>query len=100
MGGEAHIKNPRRVAAGRLNQRKSKGLTPAGLEKRRQVALAVKPWQFSTGPRTPEGKARAALNSRGRQKGPRSIRAVKRELNELRGLLGEMQSARAAAGMG
>ena len=55
--------NPKRVAAGRLNRMKSKGLTPAGREKLRQSALQRKPWLHSTGPRTPEGKARAAQNS-------------------------------------
>ena len=62
MASDEAGKNPRRVAAGRINQTKSKGLTPAGLERLRQAALANRPWELSTGPRTPEGKARSAAN--------------------------------------
>jgi hypothetical protein len=99
MATAPNTKNPRRVAAGRLNQKKSKGLTPAGLEKRRQVTLAVKPWLRSTGPKTPEGKAKAAKNGMRRQKGARSIREIRRDRAELRGLLVEMVAARFAAVM-
>jgi hypothetical protein len=37
-------------------------------------------WKSSTGPRTPAGKARVALNGRARQKGKYSVRE-KRALN-------------------
>ena len=92
--------NPRRVAAGKLNQLKWKGVTPAGREKLRQTAIKHQPWLHSTGPRTAKGKARVALNGCKRQKGPRSMRAIARELHDLRELLGEMEAARAAAGLG
>ena len=49
--------NPRRVAAGKRNRAKRKGLTPEGRGKLRQSALRHKPWRFSSGPKTPEGKA-------------------------------------------
>ena len=49
--------NPRRVAAGRLNRAKCQGLTEAGRQRLREAALANRPWQFSTGPRTAAGKA-------------------------------------------
>ena len=62
--------NPRRVEAGRRNRKKWKGFTPEGLERLRQAALTNRPWEHSTGPRTPEGKARVAANGKARQKGP------------------------------
>jgi hypothetical protein len=58
--------DPKRVLAGRLNRLKRRGITPEGREKLRQLALVNRPWQFATGPRTPEGKARAAANGRRR----------------------------------
>src|SRR5947208_11561912 len=79
-----HTKNPKRVAAGKQNRMKRKGLTPEGRERLRQAALENQPWLRATGPRTAEGKARSAENSRVRQLGPRSIRQVRRELGELR----------------
>ena len=66
--------DPRRVAAGKFHYAKRKGLTPEGLERLRAAALANKPWLHSTGPRTPEGKARSAANGKlgpeGREVGP------------------------------
>jgi len=37
--------------------------TPAGREAKRAAALLHKPWLHSTGPRTPAGKRRSALNA-------------------------------------
>ena len=60
---EAHgTPNPKRVAAGRRNRLKRKGLTPEGRQRLREAALKNKPWLHSTGPKTPEGKMRAAQN--------------------------------------
>jgi hypothetical protein len=73
-----HRLNPKRVAAGKLNQLKCRGLTPAGRARLRQAALAHRPWTFSTGPRTPEGKARSARNGKGRR--PDLRRSEAREL--------------------
>jgi hypothetical protein len=87
--------SPRRVAAGRLNQLKCKGLTPAGRERVRQAALRDRPWQFSTGPRTTAGKAKVALNGKRRQLGLLSIREIRRNLAEYRGLLEELRDSRA-----
>jgi hypothetical protein len=72
--------NPRRVAAGRRNRLKRKGLTDAGRERLRQAALQHQPWTRSTGPQTPEGKRRVALNGAKRQRGDVSLRALQREL--------------------
>ena len=90
--------NPRRVAAGKLNRAKRKGLTPEGRERLRQAALKNRPWQFSTGPRTPEGKAKAALNPQKQQLGPLSVRAIKRGLADLRALAQEMRDSRRLVG--
>ena len=95
----AHRPNPKRVAAGRLNRSKRKGLTPQGRERLRQAALANRPWEFSTGPRTPEGKARVALNGKARQKGPVSVRQLRAQLADLRGLVNEMREGRKLAGV-
>jgi hypothetical protein len=90
--------NPRRVAAGRLNRMKRKGLTPAGREKLRQTALQNKPWLFARGPRTTQGKAKAAQNGKVRQKGPWSIRELRAELAELYSLAAAMREGRKLAG--
>ena len=73
-------KNPRRVAAGKLNVLLRKGLTPAGRERLRAAALANRPWRFATGPRTPVGKAQSAANGKLGQKGPLSVRELRAEL--------------------
>ena len=87
-------KDPKRVLVGRLNRMKRKGLTPQGREKLRQTALLQQPWRFSTGPRTPAGKARVALNGKVRQLGIRSIREIKADLADVRNLLREMREGR------
>ena len=89
--------NPRRVAAGRENQKKWQ-LTADGRERLRQAALKNKPWRFSTGPRTPEGKAQMVLNGKKRQLGPRSVREIRAELAGLRELMREMCHSRDAIG--
>jgi hypothetical protein len=90
----AHQPNPKRVAAGKLNRSKRKGLTPQGRERLREAALANRPWVFSTGPRTPEGKARVAQNGKASQKGPVSVRQLRAQLAGLRGLLADMRANR------
>jgi hypothetical protein len=86
-------KNPKRVAAGRLNSLKRKGLTPAGRERLRQTALRNQPWRKSTGPRTPEGKARSARNSRKGQPGEPSIRQLRTILADLMTLAQDMRQS-------
>src|SRR4051812_40718064 len=86
--------NPKRVLAGRRNVLKRKGLTADGLARLRAAALANEPWKSSTGPRTPEGKARAADNGRSRQAGPHSIRQLRAELAEVHAVIGRMQALR------
>ena len=86
--------NPRRVAAGRANRLKRGPLTEAGRERLRVAALSNKPWEHSTGPRTPEGKAQAVRNGKRRQLGPRSVREVRADLAAVRALIREMNSLR------
>ena len=87
----------RLIEANRRNWRKRKGLSPAGREKLRQTALKHRPWRFSTGPRTPEGKAKVALAARKRKKGAKSVRELRTELGELNALLAGMAASRRAA---
>jgi hypothetical protein len=89
--------NPRRVAAGRSNRAKRKGLTPAGRERLRRAALRNRPWRFATGPQTAAGKARSARNGRARQRGPVSVRRLRAGLADVRALLGDLCAGRRAA---
>ena len=86
--------NPNRQAAGRRNHQKRRGFTLAGLARLRVAALAFCPWKKSTGPRTSEGKARAADNGRYRQEGEVSVRGVRAELAEGYELLREIREIR------
>jgi hypothetical protein len=91
------VPNPRRVAAGKRNRAKHQGLTAEGREKLRRSALASQPWRHATGPRTREGKARAAQNGKVRQTGEMSTRELARELLELQQLLRDMAVTRRLA---
>lgn len=86
--------NPKRVAAGRLNRAKRKALTAAGVERLREAALTHRPWEHSTGPRTPAGKVRSAANGKARQQGLDSVRSVKQALAEVRAMLREFKKWR------
>jgi hypothetical protein len=81
-----HEPNPRRVAAGRENQKRRNADTDDGRERLRAAALRNRPWLQSTGPRTPEGKARAAENGRKRQTGSISTSKLRSMLAEVRSL--------------
>lgn len=53
---------PRQRAA--LNARQHRrGVSPEGRVRLREAAQHHRPWEHSTGPRTPEGKARSCVNS-------------------------------------
>jgi len=95
---QSHCPNPRRVAAGRKNRLKRRGLTAAGAEKLRQAALLNQPWSRSTGPRTEEGKARAARNGKLRQKGKHSVRELRAELAGVQSLIDAVSRCRSLLG--
>jgi hypothetical protein len=86
--------NPRRVAAGKRNRALRKELTEEGRRRLQEAARRNQPWQHSTGPKTPTGKARAAQNAKNLQLGPLSVREIKRDLADLPGLLGDMRANR------
>jgi hypothetical protein len=101
MGNQsARVPNLKRVAAGRRNQKLSRGLSAAGRERLRATALANRPWEHSTGPRTAAGKAAAARNGKVRQLGPRSVREIRAELADLGALVQAMRDARQATTQG
>jgi hypothetical protein len=64
-------------------RRNATWLTAAGREKLRQAALTQKPWLHSTGPRTPEGKAKVGLNAKKRTAGVISAKQMRRELQTI-----------------
>jgi hypothetical protein len=86
--------SPRRIAANRANSRKRKGFTPKGLQKVRASTLKHRPWQYSTGPKTPEGRRQSALNGKRRQKGPISVREARRQVAALAEAFNGAQEAR------
>jgi hypothetical protein len=86
--------NPKRVAAGKLNRLKRGPLTPQGRERLRQAALAKRPWQHATGPRTAAGKVKAAINGKRRQTSEHSVREVRRSLGEFTNLAHDLSQAR------
>ena len=67
---------------------------PEGRERLRESALRDRPWLHSTGPRTPDGKARVALNGKARQKGRLSVRELRASLADVRELVRRMRETR------
>jgi hypothetical protein len=72
-------------------------LTPEGRERIRASVLARRPWEHSTGPRTPAGKKRSALNGCTYQRGEKSRRKLQIELKSLFALIHEMERSRRLA---
>jgi hypothetical protein len=84
--------------AGRRNRALRLGLSPEGRERARAAALLHQPWRFATGPRTPEGKAKAAANGNRRQEGQKSLRELRTELGGVSRLIQAMAAARRLPG--
>ena len=97
VSGKTAAPNPKRVAAGKRNRALWKGLSEEGRRRLRESALRHKPWQFATGPRTPQGKARCAQNGKKRQRGPKSVRQLRAQAAEIRALVRQLQECRLAA---
>jgi hypothetical protein len=89
-------KSPARVEAGRRNRQARGPLTEAGRQVLRESALRHQPWQWSTGPRTEEGKRRAAANGRCSGKNAPSQHQLRPGLADIYRLLTEMGGARRA----
>jgi hypothetical protein len=87
----------RRVAAALENLKKRKGFTPEGLQRVREAMIKFKPWRFSTGPRTPEGKARVAQNGRYLQKNPISQCQIRRLLADTGTAIDRLEACRKMA---
>lgn len=49
--------------------------------------MATKPWQHSTGPKTPAGRNRSVINGKVRQKGEYSVREARAQVKATRELL-------------
>ena len=75
------ISNPKRVLAGRVNRMKRGPLSLESMHRMRDAINRKKPWQLSTGPRTPAGKAKVARNGKVRQINPRSIREIRADIS-------------------
>lgn len=60
VGGEELTPRQRAMLNARRHR---KGITPEGRQKCREAVLQAKPWEKSTGPRTPEGKAISSRNA-------------------------------------
>ena len=74
------ISNPKRVQAGRVNRMKRGPLPLESMHRMRDAINRKKPWQLSTGPRTPAGKAIVARNGKVRQMNSRSIREIRADI--------------------
>ena len=88
------VPNPKRVAAGRRNRCLRRGLTPEGRERLRQTALANRPWERSTGPKSAVGKAKIAESNKRRAKSSASDTELKKALAEVTDLLASMTASR------
>jgi hypothetical protein len=87
-------KNPKRVAAGKLNHAKRKGLSAKGRERIRQAAIRNRPWIYSTGPTSAAGKAQVKANGKRRQLGVFSVRELRADLQEIKTLVQSMAELR------
>ena len=83
----------RRRADSAAPRRRRYRLSPEGRERLLSAALQNKPWEKSTGPRTVEGKARSARNSRPRGDQP-CIRELQAELAGVFALMDRMVATR------
>ena len=95
MAEKTHEPDAGRVTS-RVHELKRKH-TPEGLQRLRETALKNRPWQYTHGPRTPEGKAKVAENGRYAQKNAVSRRQMGKEVAEAHNLLTELAAVRRLA---
>jgi hypothetical protein len=84
-------KSPARVAAGKRNRLLRGPTTLQGRQQLSEAAHLHRPSRHSTGPRTPEGKAKSSNNGRWRQVGRMSKRQAIRELAPGRALIAKFK---------
>jgi hypothetical protein len=96
MAKKTHEPDDGRVAGG-VPQLKPQFFSPEDRQRRREVALKHRPWQYATGPRTPEGKAKVAENGRYAQKNAVSRRQREKEVADAKNLLTQMAAVRRLA---
>lgn len=58
------MKNPKRVAAGKVNRKKRKPLTAEAKQRLQESIQAQQPWWKSTGPNSAAGKSISKMNAR------------------------------------
>ena len=73
-----------------VKPRKPYRLSPEGLASLRASAAKTRPWERSTGPRTPEGKARSRMNAWKHGERAAEVAQQKRLSKELLSLLREL----------
>jgi hypothetical protein len=76
-----------------IDRPRRREISPERLERLRAAALARRPWERSTGPRTPEGKRRSARNSSLGRVGP-SVSRLRAELADVFNLIARMTATR------
>jgi hypothetical protein len=91
-------KNPRRVAAGQRNGRLRRPWTPEDRARQRQNCLERKPWEQSTGPKSLEGKRRAAFNGRRNLPQSGSRQDARRSVADVHAMIASLQDLRATMG--
>ena len=87
-------KSPARVAAGRLNVLKRRAWTVEDRERQRLNCLKSRPWERSTGPRTPEGKQQAATNGSHTPVNPQSTRQAAFAVADIYTMISELSEMR------
>ena len=96
MAKKTNEPNDGRVTGG-VGQLKPMFFSPEDRQRRREVALKYRPWQYTRGPITPEGKAKVAQNGRYAQKNAVSRRQKEKETAEAHILLTQMAAVRSLA---
>jgi hypothetical protein len=91
--GSSRTFDPRRSEINRRNRQHWRGMSPEGKARVRAAVLLHRPFERSTGPRTPEGKARSARNGRVGREGP-SVRELRAELAGILTLMNQMAVTR------
>jgi hypothetical protein len=71
-------------------------LSESGRQRLREAAIKNRPWRHSTGPRTPEGKERAAANGYRHRADPGSLRQLRVGMIDIHGMIEQMAGLRQA----